>query len=158
MLAYWGDWLWDYLSGRGTGWLGPYFNILPVFVVILFLIQQKMFMPPATDEQQAMTQRIMTIMTLMMAIFFFRVPAGLCIYFITSSLWGIAERIVVKRTLPPSKPVLAMADGDGDVVDGTVTSKKTEKKSFADRVREQLNPEPPKALPPNKRKKPSGKR
>lgn len=157
MLYYWGDWLWDYLSGRGTGWLGPYFNILPVFVVILFLIQQKMFMPPATDEQQAMTQRIMTIMTLMMAIFFFRVPAGLCIYFITSSLWGIAERVVVKRTLPPSKAIPAMSEG-GDVVDGTVTSKKTEKKSFADRVREQLNPEPPKALPPNKRKKPSGKR
>lgn len=156
MLYYWGDWMWDYLSGRGTGWLGPYFNILPVFVVILFLIQQKMFMPPATDEQQAMTQRVMTIMTLMMAIFFFRVPAGLCIYFITSSLWGIAERIVVKRTLPPAKPIPAMSDGD--VVDGTVTSKKTEKKSFTDRVREQLNPEPPKALPPNKRKKPSGKR
>lgn len=156
MLYYWGDWMWEYMSGRGTGWLGPYFNILPVFVVILFLIQQKMFMPPATDEQQAMTQRIMTIMTLMMAIFFFRVPAGLCIYFITSSLWGIAERIVVKRTLPPAKPIPAMSDGG--VIDGTVTSKATEKKSFADRVRERLDPEPPKPLPPNKRKKPSGKR
>ena len=52
---YWGDWLTDYFSGRGTGWLGPYFNILPVAVVILFLIQQKMFMPPPTDEQQAFT-------------------------------------------------------------------------------------------------------
>jgi YidC/Oxa1 family membrane protein insertase len=156
MLYFWGDWLWDYLSGRGTGWLGPFFNILPVFVVILFLIQQKLFMPPATDEQQAMTQRVMTIMTLMMAIFFFRVPAGLCIYFITSSLWGIAERIVVKRTLPAAAPIPAVADGD--VVDGKVTSKATEKKSFADRIREQIKPEPPKALPPNKRKKPSGKR
>jgi YidC/Oxa1 family membrane protein insertase len=156
MLYYWGDWMWEYLSGRGTGWLGPYFNILPVFVVILFLVQQKMFMPPATDEQQAMTQRVMTIMTLMMAIFFFRVPAGLCIYFITSSLWGIAERIVVKRTLPPAKSIAAFSDGG--VIDGTVTSKTTEKKSFADRVREQIKPEPPKALPPNKRKRPSGKR
>jgi len=158
MLYYWGDWMWEYLAGRGTGWLGPYFNILPVFVVILFLIQQKMFMPPATDEQQAMTQRIMTMMTLMMAIFFFRVPAGLCIYFVTSSLWGIAERVVVKRTLPPSKPIAAAADG-GTVIDGNVSARKTsDRKSLADRVREQLNPEQPKALPPNKRKKPSGKR
>lgn len=158
MLSYWGDWLWEYLSGRGTGWLGPYFNILPVFVVTLFLIQQKMFMPPATDEQQAMTQRIMTIMTIMMAVFFFRVPAGLCIYFITSSLWGIAERIVVKRTLPPAKPV-AMADGAAGVIDGTVVAGGGEKKkTLADRLREQLQPEVPQPLPPNKRKRPSGKR
>jgi YidC/Oxa1 family membrane protein insertase len=161
MLYHWGDWLWDYLSGRGTGWLGPYFNILPVFVVILFLIQQKMFMPPPTDEQQALTQKIMTYMTLMMAVFFFRVPAGLCVYFITSSLWGIAERIIVKKTLP-SKSVLAATGGDsGTVIDATATATKPAggfAKSFADRIREQMNPEAPKALPPNKRKRPTGKR
>lgn len=160
MLAYWGDWLWDYLSGRGTGWLGPFFNILPVFVVILFLIQQKMFMPPPTDEQTAMTQKIMTIMTMMMAVFFFRVPAGLCIYFITSSLWGIAERIIVKKTLPAAPLITAAAAAaDGGVVDGTVTAAKSSSlKSLADRIREQVNPEPAKALPPGKRKRPTGKR
>jgi membrane protein insertase Oxa1/YidC/SpoIIIJ len=41
MCLFWGDWLWDYFSGRGTGWLGPYFNLLPVVVVVLFLTQQK---------------------------------------------------------------------------------------------------------------------
>lgn len=158
MLYYWGDWLWDYLSGRGTGWLGPFFNILPVFVVILFLIQQKMFMPPPTDEQTAMTQKIMTIMTMMMAVFFFRVPAGLCIYFITSSLWGIAERIIVKKTLPPARLIPAAAT-DGGVVEGTVTAAKSSPlKSLADRIRDQVNPEPAKALPPGKRKRPSSKR
>ena len=60
-------------------------------------------MPPATDEQTAMTQKMMNIMTFMMGLFFFRVPAGLCIYFITSSLWGICERILVKKTLPEAK-------------------------------------------------------
>ena len=78
----------EYFSGRGTGWLGPYFNILPVFVVVLFLTQQKMFMPPATDEQTAMTQKVMGFMTLFMGLFFFRVPAGLCLYFIASSSVG----------------------------------------------------------------------
>ena len=70
MFLFWGDWLWDYLSGRGTGWLGPYFNLLPVLVVILFLTQQKLFMPPATDEQTAMFQKMMNIMTFMMGLFF----------------------------------------------------------------------------------------
>ena len=157
MAYYWGDWLWDYLGGRGTGWLGPYFNVLPVIVVILFLVQQKLFMPPPTDEQQAITQKVMFFMTMLMALFFFRVPAGLCVYFITSSIWSIAERIVVKKTLPPAKLVLA---GGGDVVEGTITARKApEKESIADKVRKQfMPPEPPKALPPAKRKKPPGRK
>ncbi|WP_372723768.1 membrane protein insertase YidC [Novipirellula sp.] len=154
MAAYWGDWMWDYLSGRGTGWLGPYFNILPVFVVGLFLLQQKLFMPPATDEQTAMTQKMMNIMTLMMGLFFFRVPAGLCIYFITSSLWGICERILVKKTLPAKKHF------DLGVVDGTAvpTEKKDKPLTLADRIRNQVNkPEEP-IERPNKRRRPDLKK
>jgi YidC/Oxa1 family membrane protein insertase len=157
MLYYWGDWLWDYLSGRGTGWLGPYFNVLPIIVVVLFLIQQKMFMPPATDEQTAMTQKVMTIMTMMMGLFFFRVPAGLCVYFITSSLWGIAERKLVKK-LVPSKPQLAL----GGTVEGTVASVvqgEQSKSSMADRLMKAVGKEKPVSkptLPPNKRKRPPG--
>ena len=133
MFWYWGDWLWEYLSGRGTGWLGPYFNVLPVIVVGLFLAQQKMFMPPATDEQTAMTQKMMNIMTLMMGLFFFRVPAGLCIYFITSSLWGICERILVKKTLPTQKHF------DAAVLEGTAVP--TERQA-EDSVAGRSNPQP----------------
>ena len=35
-------------------------------------------------------------------VMFFKVPSGLCIYFITSSLWGICE-----RKLLPKPPVAA---------------------------------------------------
>ncbi len=42
-----------------TGWLGPYFNLLPCITIALFIWQQKMFMPPPTDEQAAMQQKIM---------------------------------------------------------------------------------------------------
>jgi len=154
MFMYWGDWLWDYLSGRGTGWLGPYFNILPVLVVVLFLVQQKMFMPPATDEQTRMTQKMMNIMTLMMGLFFFRVPAGLCIYFITSSLWGICERVLVKKTLPTGKHF------DADVLEGVVTTSGnangTKKpQTIADKIRQQISPVEEPAARPNKRRRPS---
>ncbi|WP_368861071.1 YidC/Oxa1 family insertase periplasmic-domain containing protein [Rhodopirellula halodulae] len=168
MMYYWGDWMWDYLSGRGTGWLGPYFNVLPMIVVSLFLAQQKMFMPPATDEQTAMTQKMMNYMTLIMGLFFFRVPAGLCIYFITSSLWGIGERILVKKTLP-TKPhfdpaMLQGGDGAG-TVQGSVNSggrsgkdnggKKTP--SLADMVRQRVAPEEEAAPLPKDRKRPPSK-
>lgn len=154
MMTYWGDWLWDYMSGRGTGWLGPYFNILPVIVVILFLAQQKMFMPPATDEQTAMTQKMMNIMTLMMGLFFFRVPAGLCIYFITSSLWGIGERILVKKTLPTTSHFdAAVLEGTAVATETAVTTPK-KSESMADRIKNQFTTPEPTFDRPNKRKRP----
>jgi YidC/Oxa1 family membrane protein insertase len=88
---YWKDYLWAMFADE-SGWLGPYFNILPIITVILFLIQQKLFTPPATDEQTQMQQKMMTYMTVFMGVMFYKVPAGLCLYFIVSSTWGICER------------------------------------------------------------------
>ena len=157
---FWGDWMPDFIAGRGTGWLGPYLNILPLFVVVLFLTQQKLFMPPATDEQTAMTQKVMSFMTLFMGLFFFRVPAGLCIYFISSSLWGICERLVVKKTLPKGKH-FDLSDGD-DVIDATATKKSSSdgKQTIAEKLIakvQQSEPEPP-SVRPSKRKRPQGKK
>ena len=72
--------------------LGQDFSILPLCTVALFLIQQKMFMPPAQDEQQEMQYKMMNMMTGVMGIMFWHQPAGLCLYFIASSVWSIAER------------------------------------------------------------------
>jgi len=99
-LFYWKDFTWDIISDEAAGWFGPFFNVLPLVTVALFLAQQKMFMPPATDEQTKMQQQMMTYMTVFMGVMFYKVPAGLCLYFITSSLWGIAER----KLLPKPKP------------------------------------------------------
>jgi len=89
-----------------TGWLGPYLNILPLVTVFLFILQQKLFMPPATDEQSAMQQKIMKYMMIFMGFLFFKVPSGLCLYFIVSTLWGLGER----KLLPKAKsPAVALA-------------------------------------------------
>jgi YidC/Oxa1 family membrane protein insertase len=80
--------------------LGPSFNLLPIFTVCLFLIQQKYMMPPATTPEQAMQYKMFFYMTIGMGLMFYSVPAGMCIYFIASSLWGLAER----QLLPKSKP------------------------------------------------------
>ncbi len=80
-----------------TGWLGPYLNILPLISVVFMLIHQKLFTPPPTDEQQEMQHRIMKFMMIFFAFMFFRVPAGLCLYFITSSAWGLAERKLLPK-------------------------------------------------------------
>lgn len=79
--------------------LGPFFNLLPFFAVGLMIVQQKLMTPPAMDEQQAMQQKMMKYMMIFFGILFYKVASGLCIYFITSSLWGLAER----KMLPKKK-------------------------------------------------------
>ena len=77
--------------------LGSWFNLLPIITIALFIGQQKLFMPPAvTDEQKAQYKMINFIM-LFMGFMFYNVPAGLCLYFIASSLWSVTERTAIKR-------------------------------------------------------------
>jgi YidC/Oxa1 family membrane protein insertase len=95
-LLNWQSWMPGFL-GSETGWLGPWLNVLPLITVALMLVQQKMFMPPATDDQSRMMQSIMKYMMIFMAFLFFKVASGLCIYFITSSIWGIVERKLLPK-------------------------------------------------------------
>ena len=103
MLIHWGDkipWLSRPEDYGGFLYLGPNFNLLPVLAVTLMIMQQKLMMPPPTDEQQAMQQKMMKWMMIFFGLLFYKVAAGLCLYFIASSLWGFAER----RLLPKKKP------------------------------------------------------
>ena len=106
------DMLWDWTklmpefvtSGQGMFGLGPYLNLLPLVTIGLFILQQKMFMPPPADEQAAMQQKIMKYMMIFMGVLFFKVASGLCMYFIASSLWGLAERRLLPKAPDPSQP------------------------------------------------------
>jgi len=139
MLMHWGSWMPDIISGRGTGWFGPYFNILPLVTVSLFLLQQKILMPKATDEQTQMTQNMMQIMTVFMGVLFFKVPSGLCIYFITSSIWSLVERKLVKRFTPPSKPL------DSSVIETKPTTNGEADKNGKKKTRQAAEPAPEKS-------------
>lgn len=111
MLWYWEPYLPAFLADPARGWLGPYFNLLPMATIALFLVHQKLFMPPATDEQTRIQQQVMTFMTVFMGVMFFRVPAGLCVYFIVSSLWGIFERtVLLPKTTPSAGPTTTGKD------------------------------------------------
>jgi YidC/Oxa1 family membrane protein insertase len=95
--------------------LGNEFNLLPCISVALFLVQQKMFMPPPTDDQTAMTQKMMNMMTIVMGVMFWHVPAGLCMYFICSSAWGIAERkLLGADKMSAELPTVVVKDPDAE--------------------------------------------
>ena len=89
--------------GFSLPFLGSDFNLLPLITVVLFYAQQKMFMPPPTTDEMAMQQKMMNFMMIFMGFLFYRVPAGLCVYFIASSAWGMSERKLLEFL--PEKPV-----------------------------------------------------
>jgi YidC/Oxa1 family membrane protein insertase len=95
-------------NGEGIFGLGPYFNVLPLVTVALFLISMKMSMPEPANEQAVMQQKMMKYMTGFMGLLFYKVASGLCLYFIASSLWGLGERRLLKKTSPGAGP-----GGDG---------------------------------------------
>ncbi|MSR59153.1 MAG: membrane protein insertase YidC [Planctomycetaceae bacterium] len=96
------------------GW--KVFNLLPLITIALFIVQQKMFMPPPTSDEQAMQQKMMNYMMIFMGVMFYKVPAGLCVYFIASSLWGMAERKLLPKaragTSPPTPPLGGSSGND----------------------------------------------
>lgn len=161
-LFYWENWMPAFL-GSETGWFGPWFNVLPLVTIVLFLIQQKMFTPPPTDDQQALTQKMMTYMMIFMGVMFFKVPAGLCIYFITSSLWGIAERKLLPKPKLSEDKVKAITGGGPTAEESSQSAKPNAAGGLVNRIRDaieqrskpepQLNPEELKRLDRERRKK-----
>ena len=125
--AFWDGIGWEgFNTGQGMFYLGPFLNILPLFTVVLFLVQQWVMMPPPTDDQSRMQRNVMNFMMLFMGLIFFKVASGLCIYFIASSLWGLAER---KFMLGPMAASTQSPDTAIAAIEATVHKSKKEIKS-----------------------------
>jgi len=70
--------------------------VLPILMVLSSLITSKMTPQAGMDPAQ---QRMMTVMMpLMMGFIFFRLPAGLNLYYATSNMIMIAQQAVMNRT------------------------------------------------------------
>jgi YidC/Oxa1 family membrane protein insertase len=111
------------------GWTD--FNLLPVITVILFVVQQKMFTPPPTSDEQAMQFKMMNFMMIAVGFAFYRVPAGLCLYFIASSLWGVCERLLLKKSLALHQQAIAEAGNETATVTVTGAAKEAQPESRA---------------------------
>ena len=73
------------------------FNLLPCISAGLMYVHQKLTMPAPTNEEQAAQQKMMSFMMIMMAAMFYRVPSGLCLYFIATNIWSMTERWLLER-------------------------------------------------------------
>ena len=121
--GFWNSLGWtSFNTGQGMFYLGPYFNLLPLFTIVLFLVQQEIMMPPPTDEQSRMQRTMMKYMMIFMGFLFFKIPSGLCVYFIMSTLWGLAER----QFIP--KPMSKAENETGDIMPTPPKEKERDRK------------------------------
>jgi YidC/Oxa1 family membrane protein insertase len=91
-------WMWIHdLSAKD-----PYY-ILPVAMAIMMYFSTKMTPQTTIDPSQ---QKMMSLMPLMMAAFFFNLSSGLNLYMFTSNLIGVGQQYYLNRTkpLPVPKP------------------------------------------------------
>ena len=83
--------------------VGPieYLNLLPILMVVLWVGQQKVVPKPATDNEQArQMQKMMMWIPIMFGVFLYNYAAGLSLYMITTSAFGIMEYTVIRKIWP----------------------------------------------------------
>jgi YidC/Oxa1 family membrane protein insertase len=88
--APWFGWIHD-LSAHD-----PYY-ILPIVMTITMFVMQKMTPMPATDASQ---QKMMQYMPLFFGFIFFRLSAGLNLYYFATNLVGIGQQYYLVKTDP----------------------------------------------------------
>ena len=99
--------------------VGHFFNLLPFLVVALMLVQTKLFSPPPTTPEAEMQQKTMKYLMVFMAFMFYKVPSGLGLYFITSSLWQIGERLLLPKLMKtPKAPAVEILAANGKPLNG----------------------------------------
>jgi YidC/Oxa1 family membrane protein insertase len=78
----------------------PYY-VLPTLMIVFMFIQQKMMPMPTMDPAQ---QRLMMLMPLFVGFIFFAFASGLVLYWLTSTVVGIAQQVLINRLMPPPQP------------------------------------------------------
>ncbi len=77
----------------------PYY-ILPIVMTVTMFVMQKMTPMPATDQAQ---QKMMQYMPLFFGFIFFRLSAGLNLYYFATNLVGIVQQYYLVKTDPLTK-------------------------------------------------------
>jgi len=73
-------------------------NLLPIAMTVTWVIQQKM-MPKSTDPQQQQQQKMMMLMPIFFGFMLYSFPAGLALYWLTSTLLGILEQYWIRKQM-----------------------------------------------------------
>ncbi|PYV27803.1 MAG: hypothetical protein DMG27_02890 [Acidobacteria bacterium] len=104
--APWALWVRDLSSPDRVHLFGYDFPVLPILLILTTFIVQRMTPMATVDPGQ---QRMMMIMPIAFGFFFFRLAAGLNLYYVTANIVGIGQQILINRIAPRPSAGLAPA-------------------------------------------------
>jgi len=87
-----------YHFGSPVPYIGDYFNLLPVVMTIVWVIQQKL-MPKPEDPQMQQQQKMFAFMSIIFGFMFYHVASGLVLYWMVMNFLSIIEQTVIKRQM-----------------------------------------------------------
>ena len=88
--------------------IGNQFHLLPILLGAVMFVQQRMFTTAPKDpnqmtDQQRQQRTMATMMTLVFTVMFYNFPSGLNIYFMLSTLLGIAQQTWMMKKMGVAK-------------------------------------------------------
>lgn len=81
-------------------WLNLHFRALPLLLGGAMVLQQRLTPTPSMDPAQARMMQIM--MPVMMTVMFYQFASGLGLYWLTSTLLGIGQQLLMNRSKKPA--------------------------------------------------------
>ena len=102
--APWMGWVTDLAAPDRLHILGFPIPVLVILMTIASFILQRMTPVTTVDPSQ---QRMMMLMPIIFAFFFFNLPSGMVLYWLTSSVVQIAQQVFINRLVPPPNTGLA---------------------------------------------------
>lgn len=102
--APWIWWMKDLSAPDRLAVLGYHIPILVILMTVASFVLQRMTPMATVDPSQ---QRMMMFMPVMLAFFFFNLPSGMVLYWLTSSVVQILQQLVINRFMPPPAPLVA---------------------------------------------------
>lgn len=85
-------------------------HLLPIILIVTQFLTQRMTPAAGVDPQQ---QRMMALMPLMFGVFFYSLPSGLVLYYLTGNLVGIALQLIINKTMPTPATATPAAPASG---------------------------------------------
>ena len=76
-------------------------NLLPLIAAVAMFFQQRFMQRPSENmsEEEKAQQSVMKFMPLMFGLFFYNLPSGFLLYFLTSTSLTIAQYVAFKRSM-----------------------------------------------------------
>ncbi len=125
-----------------VGWVLPTFNLLPLLVSLFMYTQMKLQPKPKpnpsqTDQQrqqQEMMQKMGPMMSIMMLVFFYKMPSGLNLYIMCSSLFGTIEQYYIRKHIKEREEAGTLHKPRTKTSEGIAGPKSPGKASFFERL------------------------